>query len=131
MAKSSLLDSNSRFAMNPTRLKNVMRSRFDLSSTVKTSFNVGELIPFDVIEVLPGDTFDIETNILCRLQTLLTPIMDDLYLDVYYFFVPNRLVWDHWQEFCGENSASAWIPSTTYSVPVVRTGSSGGPRLND
>lgn len=125
MAKSSLLDSNSRFAMNPTRLKNVMRSRFDLSSTIKTSFNVGELIPFDVIEVLPGDTFDIETNILCRLQTLLTPIMDDLYLDVYYFFVPNRLVWDHWQEFCGENSASAWIPSTTYSVPVVRTGSSG------
>lgn len=120
-----MLDSNSRFALNPTRLKNIVRSRFDLSSTVKTSFNVGQLIPFDVIEVLPGDTFKVETNVLCRLQTLLTPIMDDLYLDMYYFFVPNRLVWDHWQEFCGENSASAWLPSTTYSIPTINTGSGG------
>ena len=116
---SSLIDSNSKFAINPTQIGNIVRSKFDMSHTHKTSFNVGELIPFDVQEVLPGDTFDVETNVLCRMQTLLTPVMDDLYLDMYYFFVPNRLVWDHWKEFCGENSQNAWIPETTYSIPLL------------
>ena len=121
---SSLIDSNSKFAINPTQIGNIVRSKFDMSHTHKTSFNVGELIPFDVQEVLPGDTFDVETNVLCRMQTLLTPVMDDLYLDMYYFFVPNRLVWDHWKEFCGENSQNAWIPETTYSIPLVKLDSS-------
>lgn len=120
---SSLIDSNSKFAINPTQIGNIVRSKFDMSHTHKTSFNVGELIPFDVQEVLPGDTFDVETNVLCRMQTLLTPVMDDLYLDMYYFFVPNRLVWDHWKEFCGENSKNAWIPETTYSIPLIGIGS--------
>lgn len=121
---SSLIDSNSKFAINPTQIGNIVRSKFDMSHTHKTSFNVGELIPFDVQEVLPGDTFDVETNVLCRMQTLLTPVMDDLYLDMYYFFVPNRLVWDHWKEFCGENSQNAWIPETTYSIPLIKLNSS-------
>lgn len=121
MAKSShsLLDQNSHFAYNPTSIGAMRRARFDLSSTVKTSFNVGQLVPFDVIEVLPGDTFDVETNILCRLQTLLTPIMDDLYLDVYYFFVPNRLVWDNWQAFCGENIKSSWYSESQPVIPTI------------
>ena len=115
----SLIDSNSRFAVNPTNIRGIQRSKFDMSHTVKTTFNVGELIPFDVLEVLPGDTFNIETNILARLQTLITPLMDDLYLDTYYFFVPNRLVWEHWKEFNGENTKNAWYPSTTYTVPQL------------
>lgn len=114
------LNSNSRFAMNPTRIGNIPRTQFDLSCDIKTSFNVGDLIPFDVMEVLPGDTFDVETNILCRMQPLITPPMDDLYLDVFYFFVPNRLVWSHWQEFCGENSQSSWIPTTSYEIPQIQ-----------
>ena len=60
-----------------------------------------------------------------RLQTLLTPVMDNLYLDTYYFFVPNRLVWDHWKEFCGENTESAWIPATEYSVPIIMSADNG------
>lgn len=115
----SLIDSNSRFAINPTNIRGIQRSKFDMSHTIKTTFNVGELIPFDVLEVLPGDTFNIETNILARLQTLITPLMDDLYLDTYYFFVPNRLVWEHWKEFNGENTKNAWYPSTTYTVPQL------------
>lgn len=115
----SLIDSNSRFAVNPTNIRGIQRSKFDMSHTVKTTFNVGQLIPFDVLEVLPGDTFNIETNILARLQTLITPLMDDLYLDTYYFFVPNRLVWEHWKEFNGENTKNAWYPSTTYTVPQL------------
>ena len=115
----SLIDSNDRFAVNPTRLSKIQRSKFDMSHTVKTTFNVGELVPFDVMEVLPGDTFNVETNTLTRLQTLITPMMDDLYLDTYYFFVPNRLVWEHWKEFNGENSKSAWYPTTTYTIPTI------------
>lgn len=115
----SLIDSNDRFAVNPTRLSKIQRSKFDMSHTVKTTFNVGELVPFDVLEVLPGDTFNVETNTLTRLQTLITPMMDDLYLDTYYFFVPNRLVWEHWKEFNGENTKSAWYPTTTYTIPTI------------
>lgn len=127
---SSLLDGNSRFAYNPTRINNIERARFNLSFDHKTSFNVGQLIPFDVIEVLPGDTFDLETNMLVRLQTLLAPVMDDLYLDVYWFFVPNRLVWEHWKEFMGENTKSSWYPSTQYEVPQINFEGSPGSTAN-
>lgn len=127
---SSLLDGNSRFAYNPTRINNIERARFNLSFDHKTSFNVGQLIPFDVIEVLPGDTFDLETNMLVRLQTLLAPVMDDLYLDVYWFFVPNRLVWEHWKNFMGENTASAWYPSTQYEIPQIQFEGSPGSNAN-
>ena len=115
----SLIDSNSRFSVNPTNIRGVQRSKFDMSHTVKTTFNTGDLVPFDVIEVLPGDTFNLETNVLARLQTLITPLMDDMFLDTYYFFVPNRLTWEHWKEFNGENSKNAWYPSTTYTVPQI------------
>lgn len=101
------------------------RSRFDRSSSVKTSFNVGRLIPFYVDEVLPGDTFKVKTSKVVRMQPLVAPIMDNVYLDTYYFFVPNRLVWNHWRELMGENTESAWIPETEYSVPQVSAPSGG------
>ena len=102
------------FAVNPQ--VNISRSRFDLDSTVKFTGNTGYLIPFYVMEVLPGDTFEVKTSMVARLQTLIHPIMDNLYLDTYYFFVPNRLVWDHWQQFCGEPN-KAWTPDVEYTVP--------------
>lgn len=108
----------SHFALNPIALDN-QRSTFDRSSSVKTSFNVGSIVPFYVDEVLPGDTFKVKSSKVVRLQTLLTPVMDNIYLDTYYFFVPNRLVWEHWKQFNGENTESAWIPQTEYSVPQI------------
>ena len=104
----------------------ISRSRFDRSASVKTTFNVGDIVPFFLDEVLPGDTFDVKTSKVVRLQTLITPPMDNLYLDTYYFFVPNRLVWDHWKEFCGENTESAWIPATEYSIPQLTSPASSG-----
>jgi hypothetical protein len=101
------------------------RSRFDRSSSYKTTFNVGQIIPFYVDEVLPGDTFSIDTSKVVRMQTLLTPVMDDIFLDTYYFFVPNRLTWNHWKQFMGENTESAWIPSVEYEVPQL-TAPEGG-----
>ena len=113
-------NAESRFALNPTNL-DIARSRFDRTSTVKTSFNVGELIPFYVDEVLPGDTFDVSCAKVVRMQPMVTQPMDDLFLDTYFFFVPNRLVWDHWVNLMGENDVDAWTPSVEYSVPQVST----------
>nr|WNN13144.1 MAG: major capsid protein [Microviridae sp.] len=114
----------SHFSLNPTRI-DMSRSTFDRSSSVKTSFNVGDIVPFFLEEVLPGDTFNVQSSKVVRMQTLLTPMMDNVYLDTYYFFVPNRLVWNHWKEFNGENTDSAWIPQTQYSIPQI-TAPSGG-----
>lgn len=104
---------------------NIQRSIFDRSCSYKTSFNAGELIPFFVDEVLPGDTFDITTAKVVRSQTMLTPIFDNLYLDTFYFYVPSRLCWDHWKEFCGENTAGAWAPSVEYTIPSLASPEGG------
>lgn len=104
----------------------IQRSRFDRSASVKTTFNAGDIVPFFLEEVLPGDTFNVRTSKVVRMQTLLTPLMDNLYLDTYYFFVPNRLVWQHWKEFCGENTESAWIPETEYAMPQITSPASTG-----
>lgn len=109
----------SHFAYNPTNI-DIQRSSFDLSRSWKTTFNVGDIVPLcPPMEVLPGDTFQVDTSKVVRLQTLLTPMMDNLYMDTYWFYVPNRLVWNHWKEFMGENNESAWLPSTEYSVPQI------------
>lgn len=114
----------SRFAMNPTNLS-MPRSKFTRPQSHKTTFNVGDIIPFYVEEVLPGDTHQIDTSFLVRMQTLVAPIMDNVYLDTYYFFVPNRLVWDHWKQFMGENTDSHWIPQVEYSVPQLKSPAGG------
>lgn len=114
----------SHFALNPTRL-DIGRSTFDRSCSIKLSFNAGDIVPFYVDEVLPGDSFNVKTSKVVRMPSLLTPIMDNIYLDTYYFFVPNRLVWSHWKEFNGENTQSAWLPTTEYEIPQI-TAPAGG-----
>lgn len=103
----------------------ISRSTFNRSCSHKTSFNVGDVVPFYIDEVLPGDSFNVKTSKVVRMQSLLTPVMDNIYLDTYYFFVPNRLVWEHWCELNGENTQSAWIPTVEYQVPQI-TAPSGG-----
>lgn len=100
----------------------VSRSRFKRDQNVKLTFDAGKLIPFYVDEVLPGDTFSVDTIGLVRMTTPIVPVMDNCYLDVYYFFVPNRIVWDNWKEFCGENTAEAWAQREVYSVPQINIG---------
>lgn len=117
-------NAESRFAINPTRI-DMSRSTFDRPFSHKTTFNVGDIIPFYVDEVLPGDTHKIRTSKVVRMQTLLTPVMDNIYLDTYYFFVPDRIVWSHWKQFMGENTDSAWVPSTEYEVPVIASPDGG------
>lgn len=100
----------------------ISRSRFKRDQNVKFTFDAGKLIPFYVDEVLPGDTFSVDTIGLVRMTTPIFPVMDNAYLDVYYFFVPNRIVWENWKEFCGENTAGAWEQTKKYSVPQINIG---------
>jgi hypothetical protein len=100
------------------------RTKFDRSHVYKTTFNSGKLIPVFVDEVLPGDTTRMSVNYFARLATPIKPIMDNIYLDWFFFFVPNRLVWEHWQNFCFEQEDPD--DSTDYVIPtVVSTGNSG------
>ena len=98
---------------------NISRSRFERKSQHKTSFNLGKIIPVYLEEVLPGDTHSLDMAALVRMSTPIAPIMDNIYLDFFAFFVPNRLTWIHWKEFMGENSVSAGIPLTSYKIPYI------------
>lgn len=113
-----------RFSVNPVNI-DISRSMFNMNHSVKFSGNVGDVIPFDVTEVLPGDTFEVDTTKVVRLQPLVAPIMDEVILDIYWFFVPNRLVWNHWVNFMGENTESAWSPTTEYNIPQIRIPENG------
>jgi hypothetical protein len=93
----------------------IPRSSFNRSSGLKTTFNSGELVPIFIDEVLPGDTFNMNMNAFGRLSTPLHPVMDNLYLDTFFFFVPNRLVWDNWEKFNGEQTNPG--DSTDYLLP--------------
>lgn len=96
----------------------IPRSSFNRSHTVKTTFDAGYLIPFYIDEVYPGDTFNCKSNLFCRLTTPIVPSMDNAYLDTFFFFVPYRLLWQHWREFNGENLLAGY-QSTEYAVPQV------------
>lgn len=110
------------FAVMPS--VSISRSRFARKSQHKTSFNLGDIVPVYLDEVLPGDTRSIDMAGLIRMSTPIAPIMDNIYIDYFAFFVPNRLVWTHWKAFMGENEASSGIPSVQYSVPKVNNPSS-------
>lgn len=113
----------SRFGLNP-RIDRP-RSQFLMNHSHKTTLNAGDLVPVYVQECYPGDTHTVRTNFVLRLQTLLTPIMDNLYLDTFFFFVPFRLIHEHFVNIMGENSDSAWIPQQSYSVPQTSAPSGG------
>jgi hypothetical protein len=93
------------------------RTKFDRSHVYKTTFDSGKLIPVFVDEVLPGDTCRLNVRYFSRLATPVKPIMDNIYLDWFFFFVPNRLVWNHWQNFCFEQEDPD--DSTDYVCPTT------------
>ena len=108
---------NSHFAYNPTNV-NIRRSTFDRSQDIKFTCNTGKLIPFFWDEALPGDTYTVDTSILSRMSTPIHPVMDDMFLDVYYFAIPERLTWDHWEEFNGQND-DAWAQQIDFELPQI------------
>lgn len=95
------------------------RTRFNRDQTILTTFDSGKLIPFYVDEVLPGDTFSIDTSAIIRMTTPKYPVMDDSFIDFYYFYCPNRILWDNFKYFMGEVETKPWAPERTYKVPEI------------
>ncbi|AXH74013.1 MAG: major capsid protein [Microviridae sp.] len=101
----------------------IPRSSFDRSHGVKTTFDSGKLIPFFADEALPGDTFNLRTSGFARMSTPLYPLMDNLYLDTFYFAIPIRLLWSNFQKMMGEQDNPG--DSVDYTVPTVTAGGAG------
>lgn len=120
------MSTNSHFAAMPAKLDRP-RSRFTSSDRHLTTFNAGDLIPIKVnLDVLPGDSIKMKTSFVIRSATPIHPTMDDAFFDLYAFFVPNRLLWDHWENFMGANPGGYWVDSTVYAVPYVQAASGTG-----
>ncbi|QCS36277.1 major capsid protein [Capybara microvirus Cap1_SP_209] len=113
-AKPSFGRGGDRFAHIPS--VQIQRSTFDRSHRYLTTLDSGKLIPFFVDEALPGDTFNLSANLLARMTTPITPFMDNIYLETFWFFVPNRLIWKHWEALNGDRSSGP-NASVDYLVP--------------
>lgn len=113
--------STHKFAMTPRA--DIPRSSFQIQTAHKTTFDSGYLVPVYCDEVLPGDTFNVKMTAFARLATPLFPVMDNMYLDSFFFFVPNRLVWDNWQKFMGEQTNPG--DSISYVIPQTVTPEGG------
>lgn len=107
---------------------NIQRSTFDLTHTHKFTRNSGELIPFFWEEVLPGDTFKVDTKFVMRMLTPVVPVRDNAYIDIFYFFVPARLAFNKWgrddhlfQKVFGQNDSTAWAPASLPVLPSITT----------
>lgn len=116
-------NAESRFALAPS--VSHPRSTFDRNQKIVTSGEVGKLIPFFIDEVLPGDTFQVDTHAVLRFTPMVSCPLDDIVFDTYYFYVPNRIVYDDWVRFMGEADTSAWTTPPTYKVPKI-TAPAGG-----
>lgn len=97
----------------------VSRTRFNRDQNILTTFDAGKLIPFYVDEVLPGDTYSVDTAAIIRMTTPKYPVFDDAFIDFYYFYCPNRILWDDFKEFMGEVDEKPWMPTKTYQVPKI------------
>lgn len=116
-------NTDNHFGNAPT--KNIGRSSFKRPFSHKTTFNTGDIVPIYAEEVLPGDTAKVHTASLIRMTTPIAPVMDNAWMDTYYFFVPRRLVWEHWREFMGENTTDAWTQEIEYTIPQLTSPKNG------
>lgn len=117
--------SQKNFAITPS--VSISRSKFRRPSQHKTSFNLGDIVPIYVdADILPGDTVSLDLASLVRMSTPIAPIMDNIHIDYYAFFVPNRILWDKWKEFMGENDSSAGAVASAPDYPVAFINSSSG-----
>lgn len=103
----------------------IKRSIFDRSTQHKTTFNAGKLIPILCDEVLPGDTFTVAISSVIRMSTPIYPTMDNSYADLFFYFIPIRLLWEHWEAFNGSNDDTFWTQPTEYEIPQINSPTGG------
>lgn len=117
------MNRNNERHFNSVPQTHVSRTRFKRDQNILTTFDAGKLIPFYVDEVLPGDTFNVSTAAIIRMTTPKYPVLDDAFIDFYYFYCPNRILWDNFKRFMGEADDEAWMPTKTYKVPEIKIAS--------
>lgn len=120
------MNRNSEQHYNQVPHAEIRRSRFKRDFSLLTTINEGDLVPIYVDEVLPGDTFKIDVNGLVRMATPLYPVMDNCNMDIFFFFVPCRLLWDHFVNMMGQNDKSFWAENTEYTTPKVKNNDGKG-----
>lgn len=109
---------NERHFLNVPQI-HTSRTRFNRDQTILTTFNSGQLIPFFVDEVLPDDTFQIDTSAIIRMTTPKYPVMDDAFIDFYYFYCPDRILWTKFKQFMGEAEHAPWVPEEATKIPQI------------
>ena len=111
-------NTQSHFANVPTI--DIRRSRFERTSNHKTTFSAGSLIPIYIDEVLAGDTHSVDMALVVRMTTPIKPLMDNIYMDTYFFFVPMRLLWSDFKQFLGQNDSTPWDDITELEIPYLK-----------
>lgn len=119
------MDRNTELHFSNVPTLDISRCKLTKKHDHKTTFNNGDLIPIYVDDIIPGTTIKMEMASLIRMMTPIAPVMDNAFLDIYFYFVPYRLVWDHWKNFMGENDTAPWAQSQTYEVPQITCPSGG------
>lgn len=104
---------------------NVPRARFKRDYSLLTTMKEGDLVPIYCDEVLPADTAKINLNALMRMSTPLYPVMDNCYCDFYFFFVPSRLLWEHFENLMGQNDSTFWAEPVEYTTPKTTAPDTG------
>lgn len=120
------MNRNSEQHYNQVPHAEIRRSRFKRDFSMLTTINEGDLVPIYVDEVLPGDTFKIDVNGLVRMATPLYPVMDNCNMDIFFFFVPCRLLWNHFVNMMGQNDSSFWAETVEYTTPKAKAPSTTG-----
>lgn len=119
------MDRNTELHFSQVPTLDISRCKLTKKHDHKTTFNTGDIIPIYVDDILPGTTVKMEMASLVRMMTPIAPVMDNCFLDVYFYFVPNRLTWDHWVNFMGENDNAPWTQPSVYEVPQITCPSGG------
>jgi hypothetical protein len=120
---------HSQHSFSTTPNANVSRSKFDRSFAVKDTFDFDELVPIFLDEIIPGDTCNLNVKSFARLATQTVPVMDNMYIDYFFFFVPNRLLWSNWEKFNGAQDDPG--DSIDYTIPTITINTGSGFQVGD
>ena len=113
------MDRNTELHFSQVPTLDISRCKLTKKHDHKTTFNTGDIVPIYVDDILPGTTIKMKMASLVRMMTPIAPVMDNAFLDLYWYFTPHRLVWEHWVNFMGENDNAPWTQTTQYEVPQI------------
>lgn len=119
------MDRNTELHFSQLPTIDISRCKLTKKHDHKTTFNNGDIIPIYVDDIIPGTTVKMDMAAVVRMMTPIAPVMDNAYLDIYFYFVPNRLIWTHWPNFMGENDTAPWVQQQNYEVPQITCPSGG------